>query len=308
MTTQFNRNIELIIGNEQSANTPNALKISKSPKSNANLRISANIIKLKTGYPTRAVIKVYNLNSQNRAKIEEKFSKLILNAGYGENVKLVFLGEIYYVYHITNGKDIVTTIYCQSNKAQILQRFFNRTYNANTSNVKVLQDVVNNMEDVTIGEIDEPEIKNVGSFSTTFSDTNKTILDNITASLGLEWALNDGIITFKKLQVRINDGELIPINANNGMIESPTISENGRISVTTLLKPSLQVFNRIDVQSVSPTPAIVNYGYQNLPNRDLSRIITGRYFVEKIEHNIDNYGEFTTTIQAYSTRIFETNT
>ena len=86
-TTPFIRVCQVIVGNANEA------------ISLGDLRVNFEIKKSRITYPNLAKIQIWNLADNTRNKIRDEFTIVLVNAGYRNNISLVFTGDIKNVYH-----------------------------------------------------------------------------------------------------------------------------------------------------------------------------------------------------------------
>lgn len=137
MSRKYLRSATVIIGNQNSVNTPNALKIT-------DLRILFNLEKDIFGLPNIGKVSIYNLSPASRAKIENEYIKLILIAGYKGNEKVLFTGDILYIYHRRDGQgNVVTEFFMGDGFRSYSGSFFNKTLAPNVSKKEIFDSVAN---------------------------------------------------------------------------------------------------------------------------------------------------------------------
>ena len=278
MSNQFLREFELIIGNDESINVPNALKIT-------NLRVKFNIQKDNIGTPNIAKISVYNLSENSRSKIEKEFTKLVLNVGYKNNIKLIFTGDILYVFHRKEGTNIISDIYTGDAQKSYLNSYFCKSYTPNVTYKEILEDVAESFNGVSLGGIlNVPDDKN-SLYGTSFCDQSKIVLNSLTSNLGLEWFIDNNNIYIYSPSGVINNDEKV-FNATNGMIGSPVVTEIG-INVKVLLRPDLICGTNFRVESLFPDLEIGSYFFKGLkPTKG-----EGIYRITKLLHIGDTHSE-----------------
>lgn len=276
MSTQYKRKYELIIGNEESVNIENALKIT-------DLRIKFNVEKDNIGTPNLAKISIYNLSRNSRSQIEEEFTKLVLNVGYENNVKLIFTGDILYLFHRKEGSNIITEIYAGDAQKSYLNSFFCKSYTSNVTYKEILEDVANSFEGVTLGGIlNVPDKKN-SLYGSTFCSDSKSVLNALTTDLNLEWFIDNNNIYINSPDGVINNDEKV-FNATNGMIDSPIVTEIG-INLKVLLRPDLICNTNFRVESTFPNIELGGYYFKGLePTKG-----TGVYRITKLLHVGDTH-------------------
>lgn len=287
MPRQYKREATLIIGNRDSINIPNALKIT-------GLRITFNIEKDIFGIPNKAVISVYNLSENSRNRIDEEYTKVVLNAGYEGAQKLLFAGNIMFVYNKRNNKgDYITEMHCGDGHFAYTTKFYNKNVAKNVSREEIFKDVVKEMG-LQVGEIEGFTSASSSTRGQSFSAPAHYVLQDLSEQSDLWWSIqNEQVVTFKK------DGNLpgqtIVFSQINGMTGSPTVTEIG-VNLNVLLNADLRPGNLFKVDSVNPNIQIGNYYFRNI-RRTLGE---GTYRINRLVHTGDTHGDsWTTSIDGF---------
>jgi len=114
------------------------------------LRVKFNVEKSLVGYPNKANIQIYNLNTSSRQEIEEDGLQVEFFAGY-ENPPLLFSGNIINVLHQKQGVDWITTLYCGDAVKDINDSIINKTLGPGATTETIFNELVGSMEGVTKG-------------------------------------------------------------------------------------------------------------------------------------------------------------
>lgn len=287
MSIQDGRQWQLVIGDDESINVPNALKI------DGGLRIKFKVVKDNLGTPNISKISIYNLTQHSRSKIEKPKSKLLLKAGYENNLQVLFFGDVLFVQHRKIGAEIISEIYAGDGQESYLKSRFSKTYSKTASNKEIVEDVVASFEGLGVSEIKGVPDGNYSLFGSTFSSQSQVILSNLASDLDLEWFIdNEGLYVNNK-KTEPNNTVLSIFNATNGMIGSPIVTEVG-INLNVLMRPSLLCNTNFRVESVSPSIQFGNYFFKGLPPTKGE----GIYRIIKLIHQGDTHSnEWSTFIE-----------
>ena len=282
MSKQFKRLYELNI------TTPTGLT-----RTIKDLRINFEVTKSVLSYPNLARITLYNLAPDSLSALQTKFTKIVLNAGYEGNIKLVFTGEVRNVFQERNGTDKMTTLYAGDGQRSWQNSIFNKTFTESITVQTVIADLLNSFSDIGTGIIEG--IPSVASnlLGQTLSGSSKDILDTLADEYGFNWSITDGIINTAPIETPLQVSEAVLISAATGMIGSPTVTEIGA-DVTTLLNPLLMPESAFTIESIN---ADIQLG--NLYFRDVARTSAeGTYKTQEVVLKGDNReGLWTSTVK-----------
>lgn len=270
MSRQYIRAVELTIGNALTATVITGL------------RIQFTITKDLQGFPNLAEISIFNLSEDTRSKIQTEFENLVLKAGYEENLKTIFVGDLRNVTKTRMGPDIITTIFAADGNKDFSEGFYNKSFTDGSKITDIVNDVIGEFKEVSKGVVQGVSETAQKVFGGTFSGDSSEVLDQLGDENNFDWSIQNG-----KVDVIAHDSfvdEQTLINSQTGMINSPIITEIG-IDVKTLLNPSVLPGRLIKVESVTP-----NFNLGNLNFRDINKTLgEGVYKVIKIIHNGDTH-------------------
>lgn len=252
------------------------------------LRISFKIDKSLVGFPNLAEISIYNLKEENRNKFKEN-SKVKLYAGYKNNNKLVFSGEIRNFTNTYNKPDWNSVIFAGDASKTLSDAKINKTMGKGSTTETLYNELISNLEGVTKGLTDGLKdcITNKGSIlkSIILSGSVKKWLDLISETCGFNYSVNDGIIETVAKGKAMNDEPIALINQNNGLIGIPEITEIG-VDIVTFIRPEIKLGRRFKVNSVSTK---INVG--NLLFREVRKSTNNNtYRINSITHIGDTHG------------------
>jgi len=227
------------------------------------LRINFEITKSILSFPNLARITLYNPNQETLSTLEEKYTRIILNAGYEGDSRLLFKGDIRNVFQTKTGRDRLVTIYSGDGEKSWQNATFNKTLSANLSVSSAIQEVLKTFSDVTIGPLQGlPQVADKLR-GQVLSGSSKDIMDNFAEEYGFTWSIQDGEVIIAPYQEPLEGDEAVLITAATGMIGSPTITEIG-VDVTTLLNPRLLPNRAFIIESLNADVAIGNLFFRNI--------------------------------------------
>lgn len=113
----------------------------------------------KEGEAAKCTIRVYNASKDTRAKLERKNAYVILQAGYENDIGIVFTGTILKAYTTKQGNNVVTELLCQDSNIQLKTSRVSFSWPPNTSYAAIINDVANQMQKqgISIGLINTDE-------------------------------------------------------------------------------------------------------------------------------------------------------
>jgi len=243
----------------------------------SDLRVTFEITKSILSFPNLARIVIYNPNQDTLSALQKKFTKLVLNAGYEGDVRLLFKGEIRNVFQSKNGVDRLVTVYAGDGERDWQNASFNKTFTESVSISAAIRDVISTFEEVTVGVVEGLPTVADKLRGQTLSGSSKDILDGFAEEYGFDWSIQDNEVVIIPLEEALEGDEAVLINAATGMIGSPTLTEIGA-DVTTLLNPRLLPNRAYKIESVN-----VDVQLGNLFFRDVNKTnAEGLYKVQEV--------------------------
>jgi len=227
------------------------------------LRVNFEITKSILSFPNLARITLYNPNQDTLSALEEKYTRIVLNAGYEGDLRLLFKGDVRNVFQTKTGRDRLLTIYSGDGEKSWQNATFNKTLSESLSVSSAIQEVLKTFSDVNIGTLQGlPQVADKIR-GQVLSGSSKDIMDNFAEEYGFSWSIQDGEIVITPEQEPLEGDEAVLITAATGMIGSPTVTEIGA-DVTTLLNPRLLPNRAFLIESLNAEVTIGNLFFRNI--------------------------------------------
>jgi len=256
------------------------------------LRISFDITKTVDDIPNSAIIKIYNLNPANEAKIKEEFKDIIVRAGYEDQERLIFSGSIKYVYRYRQGNDYITEIEGGDGDEDYKTATINETLAAGTTDEQLIDKAVGSFKKTTKGHV---KLKTKGRRrGKVVSGNTRDVIKQVAIRNGANWSIQDGQLTIVHVDDVLPD-EAIVINSETGMLSAPETNDRG-IAVKTLLNPQYKIngaihLNNNDIKAKRNKPqslAVPREKKESVQQEPVRQDPDGIYKLIKINHKGDN--------------------
>lgn len=241
------------------------------------LRIQFQITKSLLSFPNLAEIRLFNANADTLSKLQQKYTKISLSAGYGNDIKVVFIGQVRNVFQSRAGTEKVLTIYSGDGQRDWQNSTFNGTFSENVSIKTVINEILKTFKGLGVGNIDGiPDVidKLLGQ---SLSGSSQKLMDGYADEYGFSWSIQDGEIVVINDEQVLTDTEAVLITTATGMIGSPTLTFIGA-DVTTLLNPRLLPNRAFKIDSVNFDVAIGNLFFAQVPRTE----VEGFYKIQEV--------------------------
>lgn len=230
-----------------------SLVLNPGPVQMHEIKIAFDVAKSISSQANSASIRIWNLAESSRNAIGKELDQITLEAGYmppGEtgNVGVIFQGQMRDVEHTREGPDIVTKLSCGDGDKAFRRATISKTYPAGTKVEDVVEGVYQELEKegVSRGEWRFPE--NMEPFRRPYSVCGgcKRELDTIGRGKDFYWSVQNGAMEVHPADGFI--GGIVLITPQTGMIDVPTITDNG-VKVSCLLNPEIRPGRRVRIES-----------------------------------------------------------
>ena len=184
------------------------------------LRITFDITKNAKKNPNAGRVTIWNLTAATRAKFEEPNTRVVLYAGYREDMGpiLLFQGDVTHAQTEKDGPDISTVFELGDGSREIRDSTISKGYAPGVSSKDVINDLATSMNMPLMLPGDAPE--KIWDNGLSYYGSSRVLLDKVTSAAGLEWSMQSG-----NLQVIEHGGVTtrkgIVISSTSGMIGSP---------------------------------------------------------------------------------------
>lgn len=289
MTEQYLRKVRLIIGG--SANTG----VASDPNAGIDLSEMHIVFQVKNATSQSlksAHITIYNLSSATANQIQNEFTRIELSAGYGDQLGLIFQGEVAIV---RNGKlnatDTFVDIIAQDGDTAYNYAVSNRTlakgWTPDTLYGAMLQDL--QPYGVTAGYKPAFSTESASRGRACYGMTRDYLRD-LAEQQGCEWGIEDGKLNFIPSNSYIR-GEAFVLNAQSGLIGTPTQTTGG-IEITSLLNAQIKAGGQVRIDNASlATETIRKQLSVQTPQLVAGTDRDGSYKALLVEHSGDTRGQ-----------------
>lgn len=234
---QFGRAIQLVIGNDR-----------ESIVIDGGLTISFDITKTITSEPNEATISVVNLSQSTRNLItEKKYNRILLNAGYGDDLRTLFVGYIDDVNNRKEGVDTTTAMTCTDGSIDYRNSRTAKTIAAGSTDKDIVNEVMKDMPNTKAGTQEIPKAQRLPRGKVLVGNS-RDILKAVAKNQNADWSIQDDklVILPKTSALANNEGFLIA--ENSGMIGSPQKTSDG-LEVRCYLNNLLRVGQLVRIES-----------------------------------------------------------
>lgn len=215
------------------------------------LRVAFEIQKRDTETPNTAVIKVWNLADETMQRAKREFDRVILQAGYQDNIGLIYQGNIIGMRIIhENGVDTILEITCGDGDEAYNSAVINKTLSAGSRPKDVVDEVQK-----TFGEYDvqQGEMPDLGGQAlprgkVMFGMSRKYIRE-AAHTTDTSWSIQDGKTTMVKHEEYLS-GAAVVLTSATGLVGYPEQTNEG-LKVKCLLNHGLRVNGRIKIDNAS---------------------------------------------------------
>jgi hypothetical protein len=266
MTGLFGRRVVVTVDRIEIADLSCSFRIEKS------LKIEPNVCE----------VAIFNLNPDHRAALEELRPKeqtptrgipCKIEAGYGDDLSLLWLGDLRNVESKSDGPDWVTNLASGDGEKAFQNSRVNISYGPKTPLETALRAMVRALG-VGEGNLAKvvAKLRQAGSATlpqgATFSGQTVKLLDDFARSADLEFSIQDGVLQFLDRGKALST-KAIELTPETGLVGSPTVDNEGLLKARMLMIPDVRPGSLLVVKS---------------------QRVEGNYRVEKAVWDADNMG------------------
>lgn len=182
------------------------------------LHISFSVERADTDSQNTAKVSVWNLNDAHLAELNKDDCVVVLRAGYGTIMPLIFTGVVTFAKTKTDGSDVVTEIELVDNRIEVRDTYASVSY-AGTVNCKTLiQDTADQMG-LAVSFSYNAEFKDIPN-GYSYVGPARNVLTKACETSGLVWSINNGVLQVKKPGDTMSR-EVYELSAYTGLIGIP---------------------------------------------------------------------------------------
>lgn len=214
-------------------------------------------------------IRIYNLSQNNRNLIRFDFSNygqvrsIQFRAGYGDNLALIFAGNISQAWSVRESTNYITTIECFDGGYAFVNGISNRTFGAGTTQEAILRALISDLPGISFGAISSNYIRDASG--SPFVISRGAAYSGNTANILGELTGGGFFIDNSKAYCLGNNsafvGSITQINSSTGLLGTP-VREQTIVNFDMIFEPRIQVGQEINLQSTTVSDANVNGVYK----------------------------------------------
>ena len=231
------------------------------------------------------VFRVYNMNKPNRRRTERDVEQVKLTVGYFDpidnifNFRLVYIGSKVRVdnFFDKDSAEYVTEIHAGDGYKQFTESFTAKSWAGGVERKVVAETIAKDFGlDVRIAK---GALEGKTTSAQAFCNPTKEALKLFLRDNGCEFKIIDGVTTITKKNEPTDD-EVILINAESGLLESPIVNDDGDIEFSAQLHLDMRVNRKFKLESenISGEKKIRSFDYN------------GFYVCKSLKMVGDNYG------------------
>lgn len=262
------------------------------------LRVVFTVGKSDAQAPNWASIAVYNLAEATAARIRREFTRVVLQAGYRDNLGVVFDGTIK---QARTGRDNGTDTFLEIAAADGDRAYNGAIVNKTLASATANDQVRAALEPMSAHGVEGGFLEDLGGPSLprgkVLFGMSRDVLRTATRSRLATWSIQDGRVQVVK-RAGVLPGEAVSLNSATGLIGAAEQSEKG-IKARCLLNPRLRVgglvkLNQADVEEQrldAPAPASGSTSAGAAPEAKPAKIAgDGFYRLWAVQHSGDTRG------------------
>lgn len=247
------------------------------------LRISFRAEKSLDRAPNKLKLSVHNLSERQRARVQAKDTDLVLQAGYEDNIEVLYSGQIRTADHKYEGADWVSTIECGDGEVAVATAHVSESFGENAPLMSVATKVAESMG-LGLGNLQEKleappgGADTISSFSGGYSAFGHAAkeLEKLLKPMGLSFSIQEGqLLVLGENEVHSGIASVL-LTPDTGLVGSPELGTPDKVSGRSVMKCKALL-----------QPAIRPGGLLVVESANLR----GRFRVNKVVHNGDTQGQ-----------------
>lgn len=182
------------------------------------LHISFSVERADTDSANTAKVSLWNLSPDHLAELNQDDCVVVLRAGYGSVMPLIFTGVVTFAKTKQDGSDVMTEVELVDNRVELRDTYVSVGYSG-TVNCKTLIDDTAAQMGLTVSYSYNAEFKDIpNGFSYVGPAAN--VLTKACETSGLVWSINNGVLQVKKPSDTMSR-EVYELSAETGLIGIP---------------------------------------------------------------------------------------
>lgn len=218
--------------------------------------------------PNTCDLKIWNLSPTHRKQLEQstipgaagaatKIVPVIVTAGYTARQSVLFSGELRAAHSVTDGADIVTELSTGDGDQALTQQRLSIALGPGAGAVQGLQQLVAALG-VGQGNVQKaiallqatPLAAQLFVKGVCMKGAAADVMSEFCRSVGLDWSIQHGQLQFTALGQPVQ-GQAILLDADHGLIGSPTVDTKGILSCETEMIPDMAPGRALSLNAVT---------------------------------------------------------
>lgn len=183
------------------------------------LHISFSVERADTESANSAKVSIWNLSPEHLAELNKDDCVVVLRAGYGSVMPLIFTGVVTFASTKTDGSDVMTEVELVDNRVELRDTYVSVGYSGSINCKTVIQNIANQMG-MTVSFSYNAEFKDIpNGFS--YVGAAAGGLTKACNTSGLAWSINNGVLQVKKPNDTMSR-RAYELSAETGLVGTPT--------------------------------------------------------------------------------------
>jgi hypothetical protein len=250
----FGRTCTLILGTTQIKCAQSSGSLD-GPEESGGLAIVFRVKKNLKAEPNSVEIKVWNLAPGTRKSIEQpKAVPVQLDVGYGGDNHTIYLGQLRSATSEIEGPNIVTSISSGDSEQAFAATRVKFTVPAQATPAQILQTAASGLGvgAGNIGQMLGGATAGTGGPSKVVMGAASKVMGQQARANGMQWSVQDGALQIMPIGQSLGSSSTaVLLNAQSGLIGSPTVDNKGILKCEALIQPGLTPGLPLVVQGVN---------------------------------------------------------
>lgn len=182
------------------------------------LHISFSVEKADTDSANTAKVSIWNLNKAHIAELNKDDCVVVLRAGYGTVMPLIFTGVVTFAKTKADGSDEVTEVELVDNRVELRDTYVSVSYSGNVNCKTLIEDTAAQMG-VTASFSYNAKFADIPN-GYSYVGPARNVLTKACDTSGLIWSINNGVLQIKKPGDTMSR-EVYELSAQTGLIGTP---------------------------------------------------------------------------------------
>lgn len=182
------------------------------------LHINFSVEKADTDSANTAKVSIWNLNKAHIAELNKDDCVVVLRAGYGTVMPLIFTGVVTFAKTKADGSDEVTEVELVDNRVELRDTYVSVSYSGKVNCKTLIEDTAAQMG-VTVSFSYNAKFADIPN-GYSYVGPARNVLTKACDTSGLVWSINNGVLQIKRPGDTMSR-EVYELSAQTGLIGTP---------------------------------------------------------------------------------------